>query len=352
MKDALPEEIVRAVGEESIGIEVTTRCNGACGHCFARAGRDRDFDLDEATAFAIAREGAALGYRNLHVTGGEPLLWGPLRDLCDLAADLGYESVFINTNGTLIDEAAAGELGSRRDLVTLSISIQGPRELHDAVRGPGSHGAAVAGMERALGAGVPVHVFTVVGRSLLPRLPRFAEELFHRHPDIRDLTLIQMIRVRGDALDLSGEILNPEEFIAMVKMASLLNLWGLRVAVLRNPLATAVSRALSIPWLAPSAPLHRGGGIMVMADGGIACAHSTEERFGEYSPGAIAAALASPGYVRAVTPDDDACGTCRHLALCRANGMLRPSERNRDMDESSPFCVRVLDAVCREEETR
>ena len=150
MKDAVPEEIARALGEESIGIEVTTRCNGACGHCFARAGRDRDFDLDEATAFAIAREGEALGYRNLHVTGGEPLLWGPLYGLLDAAADLGYESVLVNTNGTLINDAAARELGSRRDLVTLSISIQGPRELHDAVRGPGSHRAAVAGMELSL----------------------------------------------------------------------------------------------------------------------------------------------------------------------------------------------------------
>jgi hypothetical protein len=207
-------------------------------------------------------------------------------------------------------------------------------------------------MERALVAGVPVHVLTVVGRNLLPRLPRFAEELFDGHPDIRDLTLIQMIRVRDDALDLSKEILTPEEFIAMVKMASLLNLWGLRVAVLRNPLATAVSRALSIPWLAPSAALHRGGGIMVMADGGIACAHSTEERFGEYRPGAVAAALGSAAYRAAVAADDAACASCRHLALCRENGMLRPSERNRDMDESSPFCVRVLDAACREEEAR
>ncbi len=345
MRSALPGEIALAIGEESIGIEVTTRCNGACGHCFARAGRERAIDLDAATAMAIAEEGRAIGYRHLHITGGEPLLWGPLFELIHHASDLGYESVFINTNGTLLDDDAAKRLTTRGGFVTLSISIQGPEDIHDRMRGPGSHGAAVDGMERALASGIPVYVFTAVGRSLLAGLPRFAEDLFNRHPGARELTLIQMIRVHGDAFDLTGELLSPAEFISLVKMAALLNLWGLRVAILRNPLATVVSGALSIPWIAPSAPLHRGGGIMIMADGSLTCAHSTRDSLGGYGRGALSGALASTAYLASVMPDDGACGGCRHLPLCSENGMLRPSEGNRDMDGSSPFCVRVLDAV-------
>lgn len=342
MKRTIPEPIREAIEKDVLSIEVTTRCNSSCSHCFARAGRTDTRELSVETAAAIADEGRRLGYRDLHLTGGEPLLWGPLSNFIDRAIAAGYESVFINTNGTLLTADRAQELACFGGRVTLSLSLQGPEELHDRVRGPGSFRAAIAGLEQALTAGLQVSIFTSVGASLLPVLPRFAEFLHNAYPAIQELTLIQLIRVQGDAFDLSAELLSPEDFLAMVRMAALLNLYGFRVTVLRNPLAVAASRAMGMPWLAPAPHLHRSGGIMVMADRGITLAHSTRTSLGIYEQGMLATVLASNEYRDAVSPDNSACGRCGFLGLCRKNGMLRPSEWFRSMRGSEYFCSEVL----------
>ncbi len=341
VNSAIPEHIRASIGKDVLSVEVTTRCNSACGHCFARAGRDAAHDMDLATARAIAAEGRSLGYRHFHITGGEPLLWPHLFNLIDEAAAMGYESVFINTNGTLIDADMARRLACFDGRVTLSISLQGPEELHDRVRGR-SFGAARGGIENALAAGIDVFIFTSIGKSLLPELPKFAEFLFTSYTAIKELTLIQLIRVHGDALDLSEELLAPEDFISMVRMTALLSLYGYRVTVLQNPLATVASRALNMPWIAPALPLHRSGGVFVMADGSITLAHSTRESFGQYEPGSLGTVIASEEYLAAVGHDDAACGECRFLALCREHGMTRPSEWFRSMGTPGQFCRDVL----------
>jgi MoaA/NifB/PqqE/SkfB family radical SAM enzyme len=341
MNSTIPEHIRESIAKDVLSIEVTTRCNSACGHCFARAGRDSVYDCAPETASAIAGEGREAGYRNLHITGGEPLMWSPLFDLIGHALGIGYESVFINTNGTLNTADMARRLAAFDGRVTLSISIQGPEEHHDRVRS-GSFRAAIAGLEQALTAGIGVYVFTSVGKSLVPELPRFAEFLFDNYTAIKELTLIQLVRVHNDAFDLSADLLSPEDFLSMVRMTALLNLYGYRVAVLQNPLATAASRAMSMPWVAPALPLHRGGGIIIFADGSITLAHSTRESLGTYRPGALARVLASEEYRAAVGPDDAACGECRFMTLCRENGMVRPSEWFRSMGRPGQFCREVL----------
>lgn len=341
MNRAIPDAIREAIANDILSIEVTTRCNSACSHCFARAGRTETHELSADTVAAIAAEGRRLGYRALHLTGGEPLLWGPPGGCIERVIEFGYERVFINTNGTLLTADKARYLAGFGGSVTISISLQGPEALHDPVRGSGSFRAAIAGLERALAAGIRVSVFTPVGRRLVPHLPRFAEFLFREYPGIQDLFLIQLVRVPGDVFDLSDELLSPEDFVSMVRTAALLNLYGCRVNVLQNPLAVAATRAMGMPWLAPAPHLHRGGGVIIMADLSITLAHSTRESFGAYAPGMLEAVLGSEQYVSAVSPDDAACGGCGFLALCRENGMLRPSEWFRSMG-SEYFCREVL----------
>ena len=154
-------------------------------------------------------KGYEAGYRHLHLTGGEPLLWEGLLDIFDYAFGLGYQTAFLNTNGTLLTGKVSRKLANYNGL-TISISLQGPRRFHDRIRGKGSYDRALKGIDKAIDAGLAVHVFTPVGRSLIPELPRFAEKLFVNLPGIKQLTLIQLIRVPEDVFDLSKEVLSPE----------------------------------------------------------------------------------------------------------------------------------------------
>ncbi len=337
------------INEENLTIEVTTRCNSACTHCFARAGRGRLVHMEAETALALLKEGYDLGYRNLHLTGGEPLLWPHFFELIEKALNTGYEKVFFNTNGTLLDAETARRLAAcgdnNNEALSLSVSLQGPRQLHEGVRGEGSFDKALAGLEAALEAGLPVSVFTTAGQSLLDDLPRFAGWLHENFPGMQRLTLIQMIRVAGDAFDLSGELLTPADFLRLVQTASLLGLYGIPVAILENPLANAAAKRLGVPWIPRAPALHREGRVVVMADGSITLSHSTRESMGVYAPGALEKVLCSDPYRDLVGEDVSTCPGCRYREFCRPEGMVRPSEWYRDMVVDVPYCVRVMSEI-------
>jgi MoaA/NifB/PqqE/SkfB family radical SAM enzyme len=289
----------------------------------------------------MVREGYEAGYRHLHITGGEPLLWDGLLGIFDYAFALGYETVFLNTNGTLLTSEVSRRLAGYSGL-HLSVSLQGPRQRHDLIRGKGSYDRALKGIENGMSDGLPIHVFCTVGRSLIPDLPRFAEGLFVTFPNIEQLTFIQLIRVPEDVFDLSKEVLRPNEFLRLVRIISFLNLYGLKVELLNNPLAAVASKVLGMPWVPPSPPLYRPGSVMITAELRITLAHSATDHFGIYEPGIIPRILESADYRRAVDQDRVICRNCIYFPLCRMEGMVRPSEWYRDMFPQVPYCKRVL----------
>ncbi|MBP8987381.1 MAG: radical SAM protein [Spirochaetes bacterium] len=338
----IPEDIQKAINEESLSLEVTTRCTNACSHCFARAGLEKFPELDRESARSILCEGLNLGYRHLHITGGEPLLWPPLFEVLKEAQTMGYESIFMNTNGTLIDRQSAKRLSAISN-ITLSISLQGPPSINDSFRGSEAYQHSSRGIQTAIDEGLPVHIFCVTGKSLLPVLPHFIEETFSNYPQLIDITLIQLIRVQNDAYDISQELLKPDDFLSLVKTTAMLNLFGFPVTFLENPLATVAAHISGMPWLPPTPPLIRSGKLVILADKSITLAHSSRKSMGLYSPNILSHILSSNEYRHVVGENTQICSACSHVDACRKAGMLRPSEPFRDMMEDIPFCKRVLD---------
>lgn len=327
---------------ESLSIEVTTHCNGACKHCFVRAGISKRSSLSIDVVKKIIAEGYATAYRHLHLTGGEPLLWEGLLEVLDYAFDLGFETIFLNTNGTLLEKDVNCRLAAY-DGLSVSVSLDGPQALHDHIRGEGSYRRTIECIEKAVDAGVDLFIFTTASKSLIQDLPYFADQIYKKFHGLNCLTLIQLIRVTNDTFDLSKELLEPDDFLKLVWMASLLNLYGLKIYVLNNPLAGVTSKLLNTPWIPQSRPLYCDGSIIVMANRDIALSHSTKDSFGKYEPGMIEKVLVSDAYRNAIAPDRETCPTCRYHRDCRENGMVRPSEWFRDMQTDVPYCKRVLD---------
>jgi len=326
---------------DRLSVEVTTHCNSSCSHCFVRARWPLTSSLAPDLVRTIVREGYEVGYRHLHITGGEPLLWDGLLGIFDYAFDLGYQKVFLNSNGTLLTAELSRKL-ARYSGLAVSLSLQGPRRHHDLIRGKGSYKRALKGVGNALNAGLPIHIFTTVDRSLLPGLPRFAEGLFVNFPGIKQLTFIQLVRVPNDAFDLSKEVLSPDDFLRLVRMISLLNLYGMKVDLLNNPLAAVAARVLKMPWVSRSPPLYWPGSLMITAQRRITLAHSTMNHFGIYKPGILPKIIRLKSYRCAVSQDRITCRSCIHFRICRKEGMVRPSEWYRDMFPQVPYCKRVL----------
>jgi MoaA/NifB/PqqE/SkfB family radical SAM enzyme len=337
MKGNTSEVICPGVEQEALAIEVTTQCNSSCLHCFARSGISRRSSLPVDLVKEIIAEGYDAGYRHLHITGGEPLLWEGLFETLDYGFGVGYKTIFMNTNGTLITEEIGKKLADYGSF-SISVSLEGPEDLHDRIRGKGSYRRTMRGIEMGLNGGNDLTIFTTATKSLLPKLPYFVDDLYKAFPTIDCLILIQLIRITNGAFALSEELLEPEDFIRLVRMVALLNVGGFRTIVKKNPLANVVSRLMDMPWIPWVRPLYREGCMIVMANRNIG---------GKYRPGMIQKVFASDAYRKTVAPDEKTCPSCKYIQLCRENGMIRPSEGFRDTHNDIPYCKRVLERIAR-----
>ena len=88
----------------------TRRCNLACAHCYTSSGPSVREALDPELARAAVVAAAALGYRQLAVSGGEPLLYPALPGVL-AAARAGGLVTTLTTNGLLATPARRCERG-------------------------------------------------------------------------------------------------------------------------------------------------------------------------------------------------------------------------------------------------
>ena len=153
--------------------EITHRCNLACAYCDRHTPRPRELDLPLILRLLAAWH--ALGTRRVGLDGGEPLTHPHIAEVVDWLVDRDVPTK-MNSNGILVP----GRLATVRRLAGLKVSLDGPRALHDRLRGEGSHRRALRGIRTALDAGVPVELTCVVGRhngEHLDALLDLAEEL-------------------------------------------------------------------------------------------------------------------------------------------------------------------------------
>ncbi len=151
-------------------LEVTSRCNLRCLHCYLGDPVGDDLDLD--AALGILDEFGDMGGLRLAVTGGEPLLYPRFEELNRALTDRPYRRVLI-TNGTLLSRLDPACLNFEE----VQVSLDGMEEGHDFLRGGGTFKRTVEQLRRAAAAGLQVSVATVIHRHNLDELPRLGELL-------------------------------------------------------------------------------------------------------------------------------------------------------------------------------
>lgn len=112
-----------------LGLSVTDCCNLHCLYCTIANLARTMMPADEVER--RLRQYHARGFRELYITGGEPLLWHDgrtrLADIIELAYSIGYFHVGLTTNGTCPLYAPAD---------VIWVSLDGTREVHGRLRGP------------------------------------------------------------------------------------------------------------------------------------------------------------------------------------------------------------------------
>jgi radical SAM protein with 4Fe4S-binding SPASM domain len=159
-------------------LTLTGRCNLNCDMCLQveeRQGGMPELALDELKGVVddLARSFRFKPF--VHLTGGEPLLRRDLLSLLAYIKERGF-SCSLTTNGLLLQGHAQSLV--RLGLDRLHVSLDGPAEIHDAVRGiPGAFDRTIEGIKAlvaartGLGVSCPaVTINTVISETNLPQL--------------------------------------------------------------------------------------------------------------------------------------------------------------------------------------
>jgi pyruvate-formate lyase-activating enzyme len=135
----------RRVAGSVLQVHATRHCNLRCAHCYSSSGPQLKGSLPLPILARLFDDAAAEGYDVASFSGGEPLM-DPLIFAQIAAARRAGLTVNLVTNAMLITDAVAARLAQVAGVV--GVSVDGPPESHDALRG---RRGAFAHMERGLG---------------------------------------------------------------------------------------------------------------------------------------------------------------------------------------------------------
>lgn len=187
-------------------LHASQHCNLTCRHCYSASGPQRKGTIGIDALSALFNDAAAEGYRILSLSGGEPLLDPSLFDQIALARQQGFR-VHLATNGTLADDAKAHRLAGLVDLI--AISIDGPPEIHNALRGsPSAFARAVSGARAFRRAGIRVGFLHTVRMATLGHLRWLAN--FARREEA-DFLQLHPLEQSGRARSLMAGEANPAD---------------------------------------------------------------------------------------------------------------------------------------------
>lgn len=149
---------------EELAIELTVYCNLKCKMCSVWELREHGVSFDIAKK--LLEQARSLGAHTFTPCGAESFMRKDFLDLVELAHALGYRTQDIVTNGTMITDDHLDRL-ERCPSVYLHISIDGPREVHDDLRGDGNYDKSVACAEACIRRGIRVGLSGVLMRETL-----------------------------------------------------------------------------------------------------------------------------------------------------------------------------------------
>ena len=172
---------------QQLFLELTLRCNERCLHCGSSCG---DVPCPEVSKedyrklLRKIRQDFSGRLPMLCITGGEPMLRKDFFDITEDAKDLGF-SWGMTSNATLIDDGIAGRL-YRAGMKTISVSLDGLPETHDAIRGrKGAYAQAMRGIRALAGHGgfTEIQVTTVINHDNIRELEALYETLVREDID-------------------------------------------------------------------------------------------------------------------------------------------------------------------------
>ncbi len=143
---------------------ITGRCNLSCHYCKWKDQRQSD-ELDTTAVKDMIDQMVACGVRLISFTGGEPLVRDDIGEI--IRHVKGHGAVCkLNSNGMLVPR----QIEDLRPLDLLQISIDGPPDVQDGLRGRGTSQRAADAISAAHDVGLKVQLIACLTRENVSRI--------------------------------------------------------------------------------------------------------------------------------------------------------------------------------------
>lgn len=304
---------------------LTERCNLRCRHCYQQGRRPgetavEDIKLQIGGAAEMFREweneyGISLS-PSIHFTGGEPLLYKGLWEAAAHAGLSGFR-VAVLTNGCLIDRETAQTAASLK-ISDIQISLEGPEDIHDAVRGAGSFAAALNGARLLAGAGNYVSANMTLSRLNMKRIAETVQ--IAREAGFSALGLSRLVPC-GSGEGMLESMLTPRELKSAWSRAFALSTSSFEV-VSGDPLAGVLSgcKPSAGSRLALAGCSAGFSGITITSDGSVMPCRRIGIKIGSLRKNSLRQIWAGSKILWQLRKRDSykgECGKCKLWASCR-----------------------------------
>jgi len=148
---------------------VTNQCNAMCSHCFNwKTPIDNELSLAEIKKIDFSI------FNSISITGGEPTLRVDLAEIC---SHVVKNKIYLNTNGLIPQRVQEVIEKVGADLVSVTVSLDNLRDLHDKLRGVACFDTAVKTIQLCKDAGVDVTILTTASRFNMANIHSFIDYL-------------------------------------------------------------------------------------------------------------------------------------------------------------------------------
>lgn len=252
---------------------LTERCNLQCKHCYQSGQHVDELSLsecrdllDELTEMFTAWQTAnGMTFSpSFNISGGEPLL---REDLFDILAEISRRGFdfYLLSNGTMINREVAQEL-AHLGIGGVQISLEGPRHVHDDIRGEGAYDEAISGILRLLSEEITVIANVTLSRLNAPHMEQMIAEM--KKLGVPRLGFSRFVPM-GKGSDMLTYMLTPVEIEVLYRKLMERQEQGLEL-VTGDPLAMQLKRTKTDNINAACGGCSAGvSGITLLADGTV-----------------------------------------------------------------------------------
>jgi len=151
-----------------LSIAITNKCNLKCNFCSRNASKENSTFMSPETINSLLKSAKRISpekFDSISLTGGETLLHPLFWEIVDVCRRYPQADILLTTNGTLITEDIAEKMKERK-IRRVGTSIDGPKEIHDRIRGvKGAFEKTIKAIEILESKGIETDVKTTVTKE-------------------------------------------------------------------------------------------------------------------------------------------------------------------------------------------